>query len=126
MGVTGWLDPSGKLPRHLGVRVACGGVCPPSHCPAQLALFLSAYYWKLQASQFSGILTIKLGPTDIISKMNFFQREGQVPINMLSVWIFNIKFVLLFGKIPTNCYFYFRNNFIIESYLSKSYVKEKA
>jgi len=39
--------------------------------------------------------------------------------------MFNIKFVLLFGKIPTNCCFYFCNDFVIESDLSKSY-KEKA
>jgi len=46
-----------------------------------------------------------------------------VLINMLSVRMFNIKFVLLFGEIPTaNCCFKFRNDFGIESDL----VKEKA
>jgi len=40
--------------------------------------------------------------------------------------MFNIKCVLLFGKFPTNCCFNFRNDFIIESDLSKSYVKDKA
>jgi len=39
--------------------------------------------------------------------------------------MFNIKFVLLFGQIPTNCYFYIRNDFVIESDLSKSYIKRK-
>jgi len=42
----------------------------------------------LQAFQSSGILTIKLGPTDIISKMIVFlggRGERQVPINMLLV-----------------------------------------
>jgi len=37
----------------------------------------------------------------------------------------NIKFVLLFGEILTNCSFYFCNDFVIESDHSKSYVKEK-
>jgi len=40
--------------------------------------------------------------------------------------MFDIKFVLLFGEIPTNCCFYFRNDFVIESDLSQSYVKEKS
>jgi len=40
--------------------------------------------------------------------------------------MFNIKFMLLFGEIPTNRCFYFRNYFAIESDLSKSYVNEKA
>jgi len=73
----------------------------------------------------------QIGTSDIISKMNFFgdgERVGeeQVPINMLSVWMFNIKFVLLFGEIPTNRCFYSPNDFVRESNLSKSYVKEKA
>jgi len=40
--------------------------------------------------------------------------------------MFNIKFMLLFGEIPTNCCFYFRNDFVIESDFSKRYAKEKA
>jgi len=40
--------------------------------------------------------------------------------------MFNIKFVLLFGEISTNCCFYLRNDFVIEIDLSKSYAKEKA
>jgi len=39
--------------------------------------------------------------------------------------MFNIKFALLFGEIPTNRCFYFRNDFVIDSDLLKSYVKEK-
>jgi len=100
----------------------------------------------MQASQSFGILIIKLGPTDIISKMTFcffnfdhqigtyryyFKNDflffgGAVLINMLSVWMFNIKFVLLFAEIPTKCCFYFCNDIVIESNLSKSYVKENA
>jgi len=70
--------------------------------------------------------TIKLEPTDIISKMIFFGK-GRINANQYAIsWMFNIKFMLLFGKILTNRCFYFFSDFVIESDLSKLYTKEKA
>jgi len=60
-------------------------------------------------------------------KNEFFPEGGRTSADqyMVSVWMFNIKFVLLFGEIPTNYCLYFRND-IFKSDLLKSYVKGKA
>jgi len=40
--------------------------------------------------------------------------------------MFDIKFVLLFGEIPTNCCFYVLNDFVIDCNLSKSDDKKES